>query len=107
MNSKVWDIVQRYLAGEIDLAAAARTISTEKEWGFFVTRGEVSAADQERIEALFGHVLWLTLRESSPESVPDAPFGAAGFRQIASNEFFDAPDNVPDETNGPDRSGAS
>jgi hypothetical protein len=107
MNPKVPEIVQRYLAGEIDLESAARTISAEGEWSLYVADGDVGTVDRERIEALFGRVLWLTLRESSPGNLPDTPWGAAEFREIASNEFFDDPDKVLDETDGPDHAGAS
>lgn len=95
MDSKIPNVVQRYLAGELDIELAARAISTEAEWGLFLTRTDISAADQERMEALFGHTLWLTLRDSSPENVPDTPFSAAEFRQMASGAFSDRPDETP------------
>jgi len=97
MDSKVQNIVQRYLAGELDVELAARALSSEEEWGMFVTRDDVSPADQDRIEALLAHALWLTLRDSSPENVPDIPFSAAEFRQMTRGESFDGPDEGLDE----------
>jgi hypothetical protein len=107
MNAKVRDIVRRYLAGAIDLDSAARSLKTEEEWSLSFNRGVASTTEQERMEALCGRVLWFKLRESSPENAPDTPFGAAEFRQIMNDEFFDESDEAHDETSGPDRAGSS
>lgn len=83
VNAKSLEIVQRYLAGDLDLEAAAHAIHTGGDFGLQYSPGTTSAADQERIEALFGRVFWLSMREADPARVPDKPFGAEEFRAIA------------------------
>ena len=69
--------------------------------------GQSTPTDQERIERLLGRVLWLGLRESSPEGAPDQPFGAAEFRAITEGVFFDAPGDAPEPIKDSDPNGAA
>ncbi len=107
MNAKAPDIVRRYLGGELDLESAAQSIHMSGEFGLYYSRDATTAEDRERIETLFGRVLWLCLREASPDSVPDEPFGAAEFRDIATGVYFDAPGEVPDQIKDSDHGGAA
>ena len=107
MNPEALDIVRRYLAGEVDLESAAQSLRLNGEFGLYYSRETTTAEDQERIENLLGRVLWLSLREASPDSVPDDPFGAAEFRALAKNTFFDAPDEAPNQINDSDPKGAA
>jgi hypothetical protein len=94
VDSKSQDIVRRYVAGELDLESAAQGIHESGEWSLFYSPSDTSPADLERIQALFGRVLWLSMRESDPDSVPDHPFGAEEFRAFAA--FRDASDEIQD-----------
>jgi len=90
------EILRRYLAREIDLESAAQSLHATGEYGLFYTNETTTAEDRERIEELFGRLLWLEFRKSSPESVPDQPFGAAEFRAIANENFFEPPHDDSD-----------
>ncbi len=107
MNPQSLEIVERYLAGEVDLESAAQAMHMDGEFGLHFSPDNTTPADQERIEALFGRVIWLSFRESSPDSVPDQPFGAAEFRAIADAFLDHAGDETPDQLNDTDPSGAA
>ncbi len=91
MNSESAETFRRYLAGEVDLESAAESIHSAGEWGTFYTTEETSPADQERIQALMGRLLWLSMR-NSPEGGPEEPLGAADIRDMLSGKFFDDDD---------------
>lgn len=99
MNSEALEILRRYLAGELDLESAAQSLHLNKEFGLHYSHETTTAEDRERIENLFGRVLWLALRESSPDNAPDQPFGAAEVRAILNDTFFDAPHEAPRQIN--------
>jgi hypothetical protein len=105
VNLEAPELVRRYLAGELDLESAAKGIHMSGEFGLYYSHDVTTAEDRERLETLFGRVLWLSLREGSPDSVPDEPFGAAEFRDIAKGVFFDASGEVPDQIKDSDPSG--
>ena len=106
MNAKSLVIVQRYLAGDLDLEAAAHALHTCGDFGLQYSPGTISAAEQERIETLFGRVFWLSMREADPARVPEKPFGAEEFRAIAREMFGYAPGERPKGTD-PDPNGAA
>ena len=83
MDSKAQEATRRYLAGELDLDSAAQTIHECGEWSLSYSPNATTPTDQERIEMLFGRVMWLAMRESNPDGVPDHPFGAEEFRAFA------------------------
>jgi hypothetical protein len=105
VNLEGVEIVKRYLAGELDLEAAAESLHLRDEFGLYYSAETTSAEDRERIENLFGRVLWLKLRESSPNNVPDQPFGAAEIRAILNDTFFDALDEAPNQIDDSDPKG--
>lgn len=107
MNPKSLEIVQRYLAGDLDLEAAAHGIQAGGDFGFHYSPGTISAVDQERIEALFGRVFWLSMREANPGLTPDRPFGAEEFRAIAKDMFGYAPGERPEGPDNPDPNSAA
>ena len=105
LNLEAAEILSRYLAGELDLESAAQRLHLTPEFGWYYSHETTTAEDRERIENLFGRVLWLSLRESSPDSVPEQPFGAAEFQAIANETFFDAPHEAPNQINDADPKG--
>ena len=105
VHPKSFEIVQRYLAGDLDLEAAADGLHTGGDFALQYSPGTISAADQERIETLFGRVFWLSMRAAKPASVPDQPFGAEEFRAIAKEMFGYAPGERPEGMNDPDPNG--
>ena len=107
MSAKSLDIVQRYLAGALDLEAAAHELHTCGDFGLHYSPGTISAAEKERIETLFGRVFWLSMREADPTRVPDQPFGAEEFRAIAKEMFGYAPGERPKRTHDGDPNGAA
>jgi hypothetical protein len=107
VNAKSLEIVQRYLVGGLDLEAAAHELHTCGDFGLQYSPGTISAADQERIETLFGRVFWLGMRETDPARAPDKPFGAEEFRAIAKEMFGHAPGERPKGMNDPGSNGAA
>ena len=100
MNSKALDILHRYLAGTLDLQSASEDISKLGEYSLAFSSADTNSIDRQRIEELFGRVLWLTLREDDPENVPETPFGATEFRAMLNGTFFDATGDESDDENG-------
>ena len=107
MNAKSLEIIQRYLAGDLDLEAAAQELHTCGDFSLSYSPGATSAAEQERIEMLLGRVFWLSMYEADPERVPAKPFGAEEFRAIAKEMFGYAPGDRPKGMNDPDPNGAA
>jgi len=105
MNSKSLDIIMRYLSGDLCLESAAEELHRGGEFAIFSAPDVSGSTDHGRLEELMGRVLWLTLRESSPDNVPETPFGAAEIREIASGVFFDESSEEPSEDKGPDSAG--
>jgi hypothetical protein len=107
VNPKSIEIVQRYLAGDLDLESAAHGIHAGGDFGLHYSPETTSAADQERIEALLGRVFWLAMREANPGSVPDRPFGAEEFRAIAKSMSDHERRDRSEEENDQDPNGAA
>lgn len=107
MNPASLEIVRRYLAGELDLEAAARELRDSGDSGLQFSPGTISAEDQERIEALFGRAFWLAMRDANPAGVPSTPFGAKEFRALVKDMLDSAPGEGPGEPGDPDPEGAA
>ncbi len=106
MNSKSLDIIKRYLSGDLGLESAAEELHRGGDFAIASSPDASGSADHARLEELFGRVLWLTLRESSPDNVPETPFGAAEIRELASGVFFDEGSEEPSEDKDSDSAGA-
>ncbi len=106
MNSKTLHIIKRYLSGDLGLESAAEELHRAGEFAIFSAPDVSGSTDHWRLEELMGRVLWLTLRESSPDNVPETPFGAAEIREMVSGVFFDEASEEPSEDKDSDSAGA-
>lgn len=79
MNESLESILHRYLDGELSLPVAAHEIlARQSEPGSPILAWfqQDPEADRERMDALMGYILWLSVRTVSPEDCPPVPFGA-------------------------------
>jgi hypothetical protein len=77
-------IVQRYMTGQLTLDEAASQIHELQGTGLGLSFGydSVSPEEAEKLEALFGRLFWLGMRDANPKAIPPNPFGAAEFRML-------------------------
>ena len=77
-------VLDQYLRGDIEVAEAADTLmsSAGGRPGFSISLHGLDSRQQERVEALMGRLMWLTLRAHDPSAAPAEPFDAAGWRAL-------------------------
>ncbi len=96
-------IIHQYLAGELSVAEAGELLYALQVTGSGPEAASIRSASpeqREKVEALFGFVLWRALQDSVPESAPATPFDAADFRR-----FMDTAQAAADAAPGPDNPG--
>jgi hypothetical protein len=79
MNEPLESILHRYLDGELSLPIAAHEIlgrQAEPGSPILASFQQDPEVDRERMDALMGYILWLSVRSVSPENAPAVPFGA-------------------------------
>ena len=77
-------VVRRYLVGDLNLEAAAAQIQdlSAGQLGISFGYDSLSPEEAERMEALFGRLFWVAMKEANPNAVPPGPFGAKEFRML-------------------------
>jgi len=98
MSPESLELVRRYLAGELNVDAAAQGLQKAGDLALQYSPGEISTEERERMETLFGRVFWLSMREVNPDRVPETPFGAAEFRAIMKEMSGNTSTENPEET---------
>jgi hypothetical protein len=80
----VSDILQQYLQGTLEVGEAADALMSS--WGgrpgFSIAMQGMDEDQRERVDALMGRLMWLTLRSQDPNAVPETPFDGARFRAM-------------------------
>ncbi len=81
-SESIEETVSSYMRGDLGVDEAAATIFRLQKGGGGFNLHMTDLETVEKGEALMGRLLWLVLRETDAQAVPDTPFGAAEFREF-------------------------